>query len=45
MRDRNSYLRTKLEEFRAISLVTVKDLCDILCVFGTWQLQNGSYEH
>ena len=38
MRDRNSYLKTKLEEFRAISLVTVKDLCDILSVFGTWPL-------
>ena len=38
MSDRNSYLKTKLEEFRAISLVAVKDLCDILSVFGTWPL-------
>ena len=38
MRDGNSYLKTKLEEFREISLVTVKDLCDILSVFGTWPL-------
>ena len=38
MRDRDSYLKTKLEEFRAISLVTVKDLCDILSVFRTWSL-------
>ena len=35
MKDRNSYMRTKLEEFRAIILITVKDFCDILCVFGT----------
>ena len=45
MRDRNRYMRAKLEEFRAIILITVKDLCDILCVFGTCPLQNGSYEY
>ena len=38
MKDRNIYFRTKLEEFRAIILVSVKDLCDILCLFGTWPL-------
>ena len=34
----NGYLWTELEEFIAIILVTVKDLGDILCVFGTWLL-------